>query len=277
MKDKGLAETFRLLKKDLKQHYKKYGLQGGIILSDAEKFFPNANHNIIYKRHKRYIKDSRLQNIGNLVLKTVKSNIGMPLGVEPSQAEMIALPSALDNFMQCQVGVKGYGHYMDDFYIIVPPGKRIQYLNAFLTQAEKLGIKINLNKTYYVPFTQTFTFCKARFKILLTGKIIMRASKKAIKHNYKKIKTLYKLYKFKLVNLEHIYASIEAMLSYLKNYNEHNNILRLNRLIYSLFNMTFQQIYQIVIQSHLIKKNFIRNFNNLMLLSNNLIYYNLVV
>ena len=44
----------------------------------------------------------------------------MPLGVEPSQQEMVALPSAVDNWLKCQKGIRCCGHYMDDYYVILP-------------------------------------------------------------------------------------------------------------------------------------------------------------
>lgn len=42
------------------------------------------------------------------------------LGVEPSQQEMVALPSSIDNWIKCQAGVHVAGHYMDDYYIALP-------------------------------------------------------------------------------------------------------------------------------------------------------------
>ena len=44
----------------------------------------------------------------------------MPLGVEPSQLEMMSLPSAVDNWAKCQMGVHCFGHYADDYWAILP-------------------------------------------------------------------------------------------------------------------------------------------------------------
>ena len=49
------------------------------------------------------------------VVASVPGGVGMPLGVEPSQQEMVALPSSLDNWLKCQKSIHGAGHYMDDY------------------------------------------------------------------------------------------------------------------------------------------------------------------
>lgn len=240
LKEQGLSMTFRLLKQDLRKHYKKYGIAGGILLADAKQFFPNANHQVIYDRHTRYIQDKYLKSFGDNILKTIPDKKGMPLGVEPSQAEMIGFPSYLDNFMKCQLGIKGYGHYMDDFYIIIPPG--LDYKKIFTEIAKQNKIELNLDKTYYVPFTKPFRFCKAQFQLLPSGKIIMRANKRSIKKAKQKIKKLYIKLKRKEINKNDVYASINASMAYLKNYNEHNNILKLNRRFYSIFGYSINKL-----------------------------------
>ena len=42
------------------------------------------------------------------------------MGVEPSQQEMVALPSSLDNYLKCQLSIHGMEHYMDDYNLKLP-------------------------------------------------------------------------------------------------------------------------------------------------------------
>lgn len=120
---KGMAFSRRELKRDLVWHFRRYGREGSIILLDFKQFFPSVSHDEIHKRHDRIILDDALRVVGDVVVDSVPGEIGMPLGVEPSQAEMIAFPSALDNYIKCQLRIKCAGHYMDDYYIIIPPDK----------------------------------------------------------------------------------------------------------------------------------------------------------
>jgi len=118
---KGFDFSRKILMKELREHFRKYGNNGKIILLDFKKFFPSVSHQELFKRHKDIIFDKQIRIFADNIVKSTGKKYGLPLGVEPSQAEMIAFPSALDNYIKCQLSLKGAGHYMDDYYIIVPP------------------------------------------------------------------------------------------------------------------------------------------------------------
>ena len=68
----------------------------------------------------------------------------MPLGVEPSQQEMVALPSAVDNWLKCQKGIHCAGHYMDDYYIIMPDVEQLKaVIREMVRRFEAMGIRVN--------------------------------------------------------------------------------------------------------------------------------------
>lgn len=63
--------------------------------------------------------------------------------------------------------------YMDDTIIIVKDykeGKNL--LDKYKVLATSLNIKINDKKSYIVPINRTFKYCKWRYKLLKTGKIV---------------------------------------------------------------------------------------------------------
>lgn len=120
---KGLHWQYKRIKQQLARHYRKYGREGGVLLLDLKKFFPYAPRNLIFQRHRQLILNDDLRWLADAVIQSAPETIpgrGMPLGVEPSQQEMVALPSAVDNWIKCQLGIKAAGHYMDDYYIILP-------------------------------------------------------------------------------------------------------------------------------------------------------------
>jgi len=165
LKDKGLIFSQRQLDKAIRKHIKRYGMNGWIIIADFKRFFPNADRDIIRKKH-GVIKDPVIRGIAEAVLSSGSGDKGLPLGVEPSQAEMIALPSPLDNYMTCQMGLRGFGHYMDDYHIFVPPDKSPDdIMEAFIRKAEECGISVSINKTRVIPFGKPFKFCKMKRSI----------------------------------------------------------------------------------------------------------------
>ncbi len=243
LKGKGFEFSLNMLKKDLHRHFRKYGRNGSIILIDFTKFFPSASHGEIYRRHDYYIRDERLKAFGDSIVASVRGEIGMPLGVEPSQAEMIALPSPLDNYMKCQLSLKGYGHYMDDYYILVPPDRDPKaIMKVFIEKAEKLGLHISKSKTKIMPLTKPFKYCKAKFRLTETGKVLVSGNRDAMKRDRRKIKAFApKIFRHEMT-YEDLWTSTNGMLAYLEKYNDHKKVLKLRRLFFAIFGFSPEHI-----------------------------------
>ena len=236
IKGEGLAYAQKLLKDDLRKHYKKYGMNGWVIVTDMHHFFPSADHEIV-KRHHDLISDIRLKQVADSVTDSGgKNGKGEPLGVEPSQFEMIFLPTSMDNYMTCQVGLSGYGHYMDDFYMLIPPDKDPnEVLNIFREWTKKLKLTMNEKKTQILKFGKSFRFCKAKYIIKATGKVIEKGSTATIYRCIRKLKTLKEQIGERKATYEDVRCSINSTLSYYGNYDDHAKVLRVKRTFYALF------------------------------------------
>lgn len=239
LEGKGFDFSMKQIRQDLARHYRKYGNAGSIILIDFSKFFPNADHNIIKQRHKQIIFNDEARAFGDLIVDTSPSPIGLPLGIETSQAEMIAYPTELDNYIKCQLRMEGAGHYMDDYYILVPPDQDPkEILNKVYIKATQLQLVINLSKTQIKSLNKEFVWCKTHYFFTDTGKIIMRGNRKNMKRDRRKLKHFVYLINNHTITWEELWTSYNGMTSYFKKYNDHNRILKLNRLFYNLFGFT---------------------------------------
>lgn len=242
LENKGIRFSRERLIKDLKYHYKKYGFDGNIILLDFKKYFPNADHNILYNRHNKLIYDNEMRNIVDAIVRLQKSNKGLPLGIEPSQLEMVAYASDLDNFIKCQLSIKCFGKYMDDYYIIVPPEKNVdEILEKIKIKAKECKLIINCHKTKVIKFGTPFRYCKIKYIITNTGKIITRCSPKSIQILRRKIKKFNKMWIERRIDEKDIYASMNSSFAYVESFNDHNRVLELRRLFYSLFNFSCEK------------------------------------
>ena len=240
---KGFHFSRKRLEAELHAHFRKYGRAGGILLTDGKKFFPSASHEKIYERHNRLILDEDLRAFGDGIVQTVKSGVGMPLGVEPSQAEMIAYPSAMDNYMKCQMGMDGYGHYMDDFACLIPPNMDWrEVLEAMRKQAAKCGITLGTDKTRYVPLTKPFRYCKAKYTLTEAGKIFVRANKTTERRDRQKITAFHRKLQEREMTYEDLWTSVNGMFAYLSTYDEHKATLRLRRQFFRLFGFSCERI-----------------------------------
>lgn len=240
---KGTFFSRQQLRDDLRYHFRKYGKSGSIILIDFKDFFPSAAHWVIKQRHKDYILDKDICRLADLFVDSAPNpNLGMPLGIEPSQYEMIAFSSALDHYITCQLGIKGFGRYMDDYYIIVPPDKDAkEILDKIVAKYQMLGLRSSPHKTKIVPFGQPFRYCKVKYIISDTGKIITRGYRKNIRRSRRKLQTFAKWYKEGKMSVKDLYSSIQSSLAYFKQTNNHKDKLKYCRLFYSLFGFSCEE------------------------------------
>jgi len=164
-KGKGLHWQFKRIKQQLGWHYRRYGREGAVLLLDLKGFFPNASHALLYQRHRELILNPELQNLADTVIQyspCPTPGRGMPLGVEPSQQEMVALPSKIDQWIKCQARVHCAGHYMDDYYAFFPTVDEAKLMgHEIVRRFEAAGIRVNKRKCKVIPLTKPFRFCKA--------------------------------------------------------------------------------------------------------------------
>ena len=236
---KGLHWQIKRIKQQLARHYRKYGRAGGVLLLDLKKFFPYAPHSIIYQRHQRYILNPDFRRIADTIIDTAPGEFpgrGMPLGVEPSQQEMVALPSYLDNWMKCQLSLHGMGHYMDDYNAILESVERAEeVLEAMIFRAEEKGLTINRNKCHVISLDKPFRFCKAKFQILPSGRIITHGCRDGMKRARRKMRYFRQQVDAGEKTVEQVAEWLKGPIAYYEQFNDHGRVLKLRRLYYALF------------------------------------------
>lgn len=228
LRGKGLFFAQNQLDKAMRRHMKRYGVEGYIIIADFKGFFPNADREYVKARHKE-LSDERLVKMLDTITDCGKGKKGLPIGVETSQVEMISYPSALDNYMCCQMQLKGFGHYMDDYHIIIPPGRNPkEILSVFIEQAKRYGIVVSEAKTVIVPFGRAFKYCKAK-RYVSGGKIVKRRTLDGVKRLRRKMK----MFRKERIDLEDVYTAVNSTLSCYEKTKNHGTILKARRFFYS--------------------------------------------
>lgn len=167
---------------------------------------------------------------------TVPGDVGMYLGVEPSQQEMVALPSYLDNWMKCQLSLHGMGHYMDDYNAILESVERAEeVLEAMIRRAEEKGVTINRNKCHVISLDKPFRFCKAKFQILPSGRIITHGCRDGMKRARRKLRYFRQQVDAGEKTVEQVAEWLKGPIAYYEQFNDHGRVLKLRRLYYALF------------------------------------------
>lgn len=238
-KGKGLHWHYKRLEEQLRWHYRRYGLQGSVFLMDFSKFFPSAPHALIYERHDRLIFDNRIRALADSIVAAC-GNEGMMLGVEPSQQEMVALPSDLDNYAKAQLAVHGMGHYMDDYQFILDPARRAQCLaDGVIQRAEAQGLRVNRRKSAVQDIAKPFRFCKAKFQLTDTGRVTVHGCRDGMKRARRKLRYFKAQMEAGQITPEQARQkaanTLQSHAAYYQNFDDHGRVLKLRRLYYAMF------------------------------------------
>lgn len=104
---------------------------------------------------------------------------GIPIGNHTSQWFAVLYLSGMDHMIKERLGIKFYGRYMDDFYLIHHDKEYLQYcleeIRKFLVP---LGLELN-QKTAIFPLTQGIDFLGFRTYMTDTGKVIRKIRRDA--------------------------------------------------------------------------------------------------
>ncbi len=235
-KGKGLQFHYKRLKKHLRSLYRRYGTAAGLALADYHGFFPNANREMILERHRRLILDPRIREIADKVVNSAPGAIGMPLGVEPSQMEMVALPSTIDNYMACQTKAEGTGHYMDDYHFGAENCDTArEILGTFIKLSEAERLEVNPEKCKVATIGQPFRFCKAKFQVLPSGRIITHGSRDGMKRARRKMRYFKRQVDAGTKTVRDVELWLAGQVAYYEKFDDHGRVLHLNRIFYAMF------------------------------------------
>ena len=193
LEGRGMDYALGTLCEQLRAHYRKHGLQGGIYQFDFKGYFGSLPHDRIKARARKIIQDDKLFRLycsyidDFLEMRTADRNAerprGVGLGSEVSQITALDAASPIDHYFKDRRRVEAYGRYMDDGYAISPSLEELRDLDRCNhLMAADLGLTLNDKKCTITPFRHhSFTFLKVRFTLQESGKVTMKLGRRSIK------------------------------------------------------------------------------------------------
>lgn len=219
---KGTLYGLDCLKSQMYLAYQKYGYDCWIVKADITKYFYSINHDILKNIVEYFIQDKDVYWLCEKFIDSTEG-LGLPLGNQVSQVFALLYLSGLDHFITGELGVKYYGRYMDDFYLIVESKDYAKYcLQAINSFVESLDLELN-SKTQIIPFKNGIKFCGFHTYVTNEGKVIRKIkneNKRAVKKKYKRMARLVNEGK---MSKEKFYESYNAW----KNHISHGNCIKL--------------------------------------------------
>lgn len=151
--------------------------------------------------------------------------------------EMVSLPSSVDNWIACQLRAKNPAHYMDDYHMGAETKEQAEkFLQATAQRMEDMGLTVNRNKSKIVPLTKPFRFCKAKFHLTETGRIITHGCRDGMKRARRKLRFFQGEVAAGRKTVEEVARWLnDGPIAYYEQFNDHGRVLKLRRVFYAMF------------------------------------------
>lgn len=206
LKGKGVSFALSRLKKHLRQHCSKYGVNGGILLFDFTKFFENIDVSRLVTNFRKYVLDDRLRALTESYLYGEKKGLG--LGNQTSQLGAILYANTIDHWIKDTCAIKGYGRYMDDGYVLFDDVNDMkQFAFEFERACTAVRLILNPKKFRMISLTDSFVFLKTRFQVTENGKVVTRICADGIKREKRKLRKMMVLHNSGILTLSAVATS----------------------------------------------------------------------
>lgn len=235
MRNKGYTFAIDRLCQHLREHYRKYGTDGYVLLFDFSKFFDRVSHRLVKGILRKEFSDERLLKITEHFIDAFGA-AGMGLGSQISQVLALASANRLDHYIKEVCRIRGYGRYMDDGYLLHPSKDYLKKcLEGIKAICAELEITLNEKKTQIVKLSHGFTYLKVRFFLLPTGRIVRKIYHRSVTKMRQKLKAFSRLLDAGVMTFADVYASWQSWKAYALNFNAYHTIQNMGKLFDKLF------------------------------------------
>ena len=248
-KRKGTGFAMKRLVRHLRWHFRRFGNEGYILLVDFSDYFGTIDHEIAKHIIAAAFDDPGIIWLANLFIDAYyefnikfkrmpeeEAHKGLGLGSEINQTIAITYPNRMDHYIKEVLGIKCYGRYMDDFYLIHQSKEYLTYCMGEIKRiCTDLKITVNEKKTGVVKLSHGFTFLKTKIYLTDTGKIIRKPCHNAVVQERRKLKKQKKLLDAGIMEFSDIRCSYSSWRGSMKYRNARKTVHSMDKLYDSLF------------------------------------------
>lgn len=274
MEGKGIHFARKRLSTHLHRYYRKHkSNEGYILLIDFSKFFDNINHEPLIEAMRNKIGDTETMSFVEKLIDTFKIDVSymtdeeykeslntlynaleyakideeeltgqkfmkksVGIGSQISQISGVFYPTRIDNYCKIVKGMKYYGRYMDDIYIIHEDKEYLKQLLKEIEQiCDELELFINAKKTQIIKLSKGFTFLKIKYSLTDTGKVVQRVSRDSVTRMRRKLKKL----RIKLdqgeIGFEDVRCAYNSWRGSVAHYDSYTTLKNMDKLFDELF------------------------------------------
>ena len=237
LKDRGTHFALKRLKVHLWRFYRQNKTNDGFVLvGDLHGYFDNVDHDVIFREYSKIFGYD--PDIVNLTMDFIDAfgvkSLG--LGSQVSQMTAVFYPNRIDHYIKEQLKIRGYGRYMDDFYLI---HESKEYLAECLKEIRRMyaeiGIELNEKKTKIVRMSDEFKFLKVKTRLTDTGRVVMRPDRGTISRERRKLKALRRKLDEGQVTFEDVKQAFNSWKGHIKHFDSYRTTRNMDKLFNELF------------------------------------------
>jgi hypothetical protein len=214
---------------------------GYVLKGDISKFFYTIVHGVLYEKITKriaYLEDKELAGFTDWLVRQIIDSTpdpGIPIGNQSSQLFALLYLDGLDHLIKDKYGIKIYGRYMDDFYIVHESKAALrEILKNIEKHVSDLGLSLN-SKTQIFPLGHGIDFLGFRTYLTKTGKVVREVRKKSKNNMRRKIKKFRTIVDRNRVTLDAVMASYVSWCGHIQHGNTYRLRSKMDRYFYSVF------------------------------------------
>lgn len=233
---RGQAFALRRLRQHLREHWRRHGPEGYVLLFDFKGFFGSIRHDLAKACISRELSDPRLLALCGMLVDANGGEVGLDLGSQISQVLALASANRLDHYVKEVLCVRGYGRYMDDGYLI---HESKGFLRDCLAEIRRvcaaLGLVLNERKTRIVRLSHGFPYLKVRHYLLPGGRVLRKPGRGSAARMRRRLRAFRRKVDEGVMDEADAWRSFESWRSHLSRLDAHRTIRETEKLCVELF------------------------------------------
>lgn len=233
---KGTHYGLNRLQEFMRRYYRRHGSEGWVLKCDVSKYFYSIRHDKLKTLIRTKINDPDVLWLVDMIIDSTEGNVGIPIGNQSSQLFALLYLDGMDHYIKEKLGIKYYGRYMDDFFLI---HEDKEYLRHCREEIEKyvgaLGLSLN-SKTNIFPLKNGIDFLGFHTYLTDTGAVIRKVRRRSKNNMKRKLKKMSNLYAAGRIDKKAIEQSYQSWRGHASKGNCYHLIRRTDRFYNGLFN-----------------------------------------
>ena len=231
---KGTHYGLDRLQEFMRRFYRKNGIDGWILKGDISKYFYSIRHDVLKTLIREKITDPDVLWLIDLIIDSTEGNVGIPIGNQTSQLFALLYLDGLDHFVKEKLGIKYYGRYMDDFFLIHHDKAYLQecrkQIEAFV---QARGLSLNA-KTNIFPLKHGVDFLGFHTYLTESGAVIRKVRRRSKNNMKRKLKKLAALHAAGRIDAKTVEQSYQSWRGHAEKGNSYHLIRRTDHYYNSL-------------------------------------------